>query len=381
MKKIIIACDSFKGSLTSEEAGRAAAEGVHSVMADAETVVVAIGDGGEGTTEALVSGLDGRFVECEASDPLGRRILARYGVSGDGLTAIMEMASASGLPLLKLDERNPLKTSTSGTGEMIADALGRGCRSFLIGIGGSATNDCGMGMLAALGARFYDKDGNVLTPSGENMTRTAKIDLGALDKRLAEAQFTVACDVDNPLYGTRGAAYVYGPQKGATPEMVAFLDEGMRRYAQALAAATGRDVAQMPGAGAAGGLGAAFKAVLDARLVPGIEMVLDTLRFDETIAGASLVITGEGRIDGQTLMGKAPAGVMQRARRQGIPTVAIGGAVTDAAQLVDAGFAAVLPVVGGPCDLATAMNTPTAKDNIARTCAQIINLINLTPLK
>lgn len=373
--KIVIACDSFKGSLTSAEVGEACAQGIRRELPEAEIDVVAVGDGGEGTVDALVAGLDGHFATCQVSDPLGRPVTARYGISGDGHTAIIEMAQASGLTLIRPEERNPLLTSTYGTGQMIADALKRGCSTVLAGIGGSATNDGGTGMLSALGVKFYDDNGHELDPCGAKLEDIARIDASGLMPEARQARFVVACDVDNPLYGDRGAAYVFAPQKGADSAMVRRLDNGLRVYAEAVKRAVGADVAQMPGAGAAGGLGAAFAAFLGAELKPGIDMMLSAIGFDHKIKDADLVITGEGRIDSQTLMGKTPAGVLAAAKRQGVKAVAIGGGVTEADALLNAGFLAVLPIVAGPVSLDEAMKADTARANAARTCRQIIRLL------
>lgn len=374
MKKIIITCDSFKGSLGSEEVGVAASEGVRMADDSIETLVVAVADGGEGTVDALVRGLDGHYVNCTVCGPLGAPVEARYGISGDGATAIMEMAQASGLTLIPESRRNPLYTSTFGTGQMIADALGRGCTTILMGIGGSATNDGGMGLLSALGVRFFDEDGSELKPSGESLEKIAAIDLNGMDRRARSATFRIACDVDNPLYGPDGAACVFAPQKGADAEAVERLDRGLRNYARIVEKTTGRDVAAMPGAGAAGGLGACFAAFFRSALEPGIELMLNAIHFDEIIAGADLIITGEGRLDSQTVHGKTPYGVLCAGRRQGIPVVAIGGAVTAYAELAAAGFRAVFPVVPGPCTLAEAMDAATARRNVANTVAQIVRL-------
>lgn len=374
MKKIIIACDSFKGSLGSEEVGVAASEGVRMADDTVETRVVAVADGGEGTVDALVRGLDGHYVSCTVGGPLGDPVGARYGISGDGNTAIMEMAQASGLTLIPECRRNPLYTSTFGTGQMIADALGRGCTTILMGIGGSATNDGGMGLLSALGVRFIDEGGSELTPCGESLEKIAAIDLSGMDSRARTATFRIACDVDNPLYGPDGAACVFGPQKGADAEAVERLDRGLRNYARIVEKTTGRDVAAMPGAGAAGGLGVCFAAFFRSILKPGIELMLNAIRFDEIIAGADLIITGEGRLDTQTVHGKTPYGVLCAGRRQGIPVVAIGGAVTAYAELAAAGFRAVFPIVPGPCTLAEAMDAATARRNVVNTVAQIVRL-------
>ncbi len=372
--KVVVACDSFKGSIDSRGAGNAVAAGVKAACPDADVNVLAVGDGGEGTVDALIDSLGGCRVECRVAGPLGDPVTADYGLSGDGTTAVMEMARASGITLIDAARRNPLYTSTFGTGQMIADALARGCRTIMMGIGGSATNDGGMGMLAALGAKFYDAAGNVLAPCGESLELVARADLSGLMPESRRARFMIACDVDNPLCGPRGASHVYGPQKGADAAMVERLDRGMAVYARALAAAAGRDCAEMPGAGAAGGLGFAFATVFDAELRPGIELVLDLLQFDKAIEGSSLVVTGEGRMDRQTVMGKAPWGIMQRARRQDIPAVAVAGSVSDAEVLVEAGFAAVFPVVAGPCTLEEAMEPEVAAGNLRRTAQMFTRL-------
>lgn len=375
-KKIIVACDSFKGSLSSREAGEAVAHGVKKSLPDARVTVVPVGDGGEGTMEAVVSALGGCFTACEVVGPSGTPVAASYGLC-PGNIAVMEMASACGLTLLREEERNPLLTSTFGLGGMISDALGKGCREFFLGIGGSATNDCGMGMLAALGARFFDNDNKELAPSGAAMTKVARIDLPGLDSRLSEARFVVACDVDNPMCGPRGAARVFAPQKGATPAMVEMLEAGARSYTAALSAAVGRDLSGMPGAGAAGGLGMALAAAFNTRLEKGIDMVLRAVGFDDILADAALVITGEGRIDSQTLMGKTPYGILSHSKVAGVPVVAVAGSVDDTEALIDAGFAAVLPVAGGPCTLAEAMEPVVARHNLSRTSSQIIRLLSL----
>ena len=325
MQKIIIASDSFKGSLTSAQVASSIAEGLRSVCADLDIVEVSVADGGEGTVEALRDTLGGRIVRCKVHDPLMREMEAAYAILADGCTAVLEMASASGLPLLTSEERNPLKTSTFGTGELIADALDRGCRQFLVGIGGSATNDGGMGVFAALGYRFLDRQGRVLPACGESLLKVADIDVSGVNPRLREAFFNVACDVDTPFCGPDGAAYVFAPQKGASPSDVEFLDKGLANFASVVQRRLGRDVRFVPGAGAAGGLGGGFLAFSNARLKKGIDMVLDAINFDALLEGADAVITGEGRIDSQTFKGKTPYGVMCRARAKDIPVYAIGG--------------------------------------------------------
>lgn len=374
MKKVIIACDSFKGSLSSEDVGNAAAEGVHRANPTIETRVVAVADGGEGTVEALVAGMSGRYIECTVRGPLDEPVAATYGISGDGRTAIMEMAQASGLTLLPAARRNPLMTSTYGTGQMIADALDRGCTTILMGIGGSATNDGGMGLLCALGVRFHDAKGIELEPCGASLEKIYSIDLRDMDQRARDARFLIACDVNNPLYGPDGAAYVFAPQKGADENTVRQLDKGLRNYARAIEKTIGRDVSAMPGAGAAGGLGACFAAFFNATLERGSELMLNAIHFDEAITGADMIITGEGRLDRQTIHGKTPYGVLQAGKRHNIPVVAIGGAVTACDELTCAGFLAVFPVVPGPCTLTEAMNSETTRVNVARTAEQIVRL-------
>lgn len=380
MKRITIAVDSFKGSLSSREVADAFEAGWRERIPNCQVRKVSIADGGEGTVDALVETLNGDYVEARVADPLGRPIVVRYGVIDGGTTAVMEMSAASGLPLIAPEERNPLLTSTYGTGEMIAHAMERGCRKFLVGIGGSATNDGGTGMLRALGFRFLDAEGCELVGGGEILERIAQIDSSNARKELGECEFVVACDVTNPLYGPEGAAYVFAPQKGADAAMVERLDQGLRIYARAIERYNGVQVDQIAGAGAAGGLGGGFKALLGARLERGIDMVLNAMQFDKIIAGSDLVITGEGRIDRQTTMGKAPSGVLREAMAQGIPTIAIGGAVQICDELEHSGFAAVLPIVAGPVALDVAMQREVAIANVRRTAAQIAGLLTLKKL-
>ena len=380
MKCITIAVDSFKGSLSSREVADAFEAGFRTRIPDCEVRKVSIADGGEGTVDALVETLNGDYVDARVADPLGRPIVARYGVIDGGTTAVMEMSAASGLPLIAPEERNPLLTSTYGTGEMIVHAMERGCRKFLVGIGGSATNDGGTGMLRALGFRFLDAEGRELVGGGEILERIAEIDSSNARKELNECEFVVACDVTNPLYGPEGAAYVFAPQKGADAAMVKRLDQGLRTYARAIERYNGVQVDQIAGAGAAGGLGGGFKALLGARLERGIDMVLNAMQFDRIIAGSDLVITGEGRIDRQTTMGKAPSGVLREATAQDIPTIAIGGAVQVCDELEHSGFAAVLPIVAGPVMLEVAMQREVAIANVHRTATQIAGLLTLKKL-
>lgn len=372
--KIVVASDSFKGSLSSLEVADAAAKAINECIPGCCVERVEVADGGEGTMEALHRTLGGVKVAVEVCDPLGRAITASYVKLADGVTAVLEMAVASGLPLLAPQERNPMKTSTYGTGQLIADALRKGCRKFLIGIGGSATNDAGMGMLEALGVRFLDAEGNLLHGSGESLEKVEDIDLSGVCAGLAESEFIIACDVDAPLYGPKGAACVFAPQKGADAEMVAMLNDGLEHFSSVVKRVTGKDVSDIPGAGAAGGLGGGFVAFLPARLERGIEMVLDAISFDERIRGASLIITGEGRVDFQTLTGKTPYGILKRARRQGIPVVAIGGSVVlGEKETSEAGFAGVYAVTPSDMPLEEAMKPETAVRNIYDTVKNILN--------
>ena len=438
MRKIIIASDSFKGSLTSLEVARAAEEGVKMVedtkaeegvkmVEDAKEVentektkkdswgyetcddrdnrecddrdnrewddrdnrecddmdsrewdirCIEIADGGEGTGATLTRVLGGDIVKAIVSDPLGRKIEATYGIatiSGHN-TAIMEMAQASGLTLLKPSERNPLLTSTHGTGEMILDALNRGCRRFLIGIGGSATNDGGTGMLEALGFKFIDSNGRQITGMcGGKINKIARISLPA---RLKEAEFIIACDVDTPFCGREGAAEVFGPQKGATPEEVVLLEDGMQSLNNIIKRDYGIDLSSIKGTGAAGGLGGAFHAFLDGRLQSGIGMVLDAIGFEEQIKDADLIITGEGRIDSQTCRGKVISGITSVAAKHGVPVIAIAGIVDmDEKEIEEDGLKAAFPIGPRPqneSDLEYAMRPEVASKNISETVAKAL---------
>jgi glycerate kinase len=330
--KIVIAPDSFKESLTAPEVAAAIEAGFREIFPEAEYVKLPMADGGEGTVAALIAATGGRLCEAVVTDPLGGRITARYGLSGDGTTAIIETAAASGLALVPTARRNPLVTTSRGSGELIKAALGSGARHLVIGIGGSATNDGGAGMLQALGVQLLDSDGREIGPGGGSLAGLARIDVTGLDPRLAECRIEVACDVTNPLTGPDGASAVYGPQKGATPEMVATLDDNLRRFAACIRGELGIEVETVPGSGAAGGMGAALQAFLGAQLRPGINIVMEAAGLDAAVRDADLVITGEGRIDSQTVQGKAPIGVARVAKRYGRPVIAIAVSVA-----VDAG--------------------------------------------
>lgn len=332
--KIIIAPDSFKESVSASRCAQAIKAGFVSIFPQAECVCLPIADGGEGTVEAMVEATDGKMVMLPVMGPMGDFVGAFYGLSGDGQTAFIEMAAASGLMLVPAGERNPLRATSYGTGELIRHALDAGVRHIILGIGGSATVDGGMGMAQALGARFLDERGESVGLGGWALQRLVKIDLSDLDPRLHDCRIEVACDVDNPLLGERGAAAVFGPQKGACIEMVAVLERGLQNYARVMLAATGQDVAAMVGGGAAGGMGAAARVFLNATLKSGIDIVLEAVHLEEALRDADLVITGEGRMDSQTVGGKAPVGVARIAKKYDIPVIGIAGVLGDGVEAV-----------------------------------------------
>lgn len=370
--RIVIAPDSFKGSLTALEVCAAAAEGIAAFDPQIECVTVPMADGGEGTVQSLVDATGGRLVTETVTGPLGETVEAQYGLLGDGRTAVIEMAAASGLPLVPPDRRNPLHTTTYGAGQLVRAALQAGCTRLIVGIGGSATTDAGLGLAAALGARLLDEQGQPVSPTGAGLAALAKIDLSEFDLRVAAAQIRVACDVDNPLYGPRGAAHVYGPQKGATPAIVEELDAGLRHFAQVAQRDLGVAVADLPGAGAAGGLGAGLVAFCGAQLEPGVHIVRETVGLAEKLQGADLCLTGEGRIDYQTAFGKTPKGVADLAAAAGVPVLAFGGSVAlDAPQLHDY-FAAIVSICNGPLTLEEAMEPARARQLIAHTAQQLV---------
>jgi glycerate kinase len=354
--RVVVAPDSFKGSLSALRVAEAMGRGVRAVFPEAQVVLAPIADGGEGTVDALVAATGGRLERHAVSGPLGDPVRAPWGVLGDGQTAVIEVAAASGLALVPRERRDPGAASTFGTGELVRAALDAGFRKLVLGIGGSATNDGGAGLLRALGARFLDGEGRDLPEGGAALARLSRIDLSALDPRLATAEIEVACDVQNPLTGPAGASVIYGPQKGASPELVRLLDASLARYAEVAQATTGRDVARTPGAGAAGGLGAGLLFFTPARLRPGIDLVLEAMRFPSLVQGASLVITGEGRADTQTAMGKAPVGVARAAARHGVPVVClVGGLAEGAEELYGCGIDALASIVPEPMTLEAAL--------------------------
>ncbi len=324
--KILIACDKYKGSLSALEVCSTIAEAIGSINQSIETISSPMADGGEGTVKTLVESEQGQYVRISVKGPLGGQTEAEFGII-NGDTAVIEMASASGMWLVPKQKLNPMETTTFGTGQLIAEALDKGCKKVIIGIGGSATNDGGMGMAQALGIKFYGQDGKELGLGGKNLSRISRIDMGGLHPKAAQAEFDIACDVDNPLTGKHGAAYVYGPQKGADENMVAELDRGLKNFASRVFETLNIDVDKIAGAGAAGGLGAGLAAFLNARLRPGTEIIIEATRLEDKIQGCSLVITGEGAMDKQTFFGKSAYGVANLAKKYSIPVISINGSV------------------------------------------------------
>ena len=351
MKKVIVAIDSFKGCLTSAEANQAASEGILAKMPEAEVVQVPVSDGGEGWLEAFQAAMRGEIVEVNVKDPLMRTIVAQYLVQGD--TAVIEIAKASGLTLLSPEERNPMVATSYGTGQLVVDAVRRGCKHIIVGLGGSATSDCGIGMLRAIIDSFA---------KGGSWDDVRELD---------DMHFTIATDVTNPLCGEQGAAHIFAPQKGASLEMVEALDARAKCFAEASAKHMGRDCQNMPGAGAAGGLGYAFLQYMNAECRSGIDLLLDTIHFDDLLQDADLVITGEGSADRQTLMGKLPFGILQRAQRHDVPVMLIAGRIADEHLLLDAGFSRVACINPPNLPLEIALQPATAKENIRKTIFHI----------
>ncbi|EPT6931151.1 glycerate kinase [Cronobacter malonaticus] len=350
LKKIVIAPDSFKESLSAMDVAKAIEAGFREIYPQAHYVCVPMADGGEGTVEAMVAATGGQIITTPVTAPLGNKVDGFFGLLGDGETAVVEMAAASGLHLVPAAQRDPRITTSYGTGELILAALERGVKAIIIGIGGSATNDGGAGMMQALGARFLDGEGHELAPGGAALAGLERLDLSALDPRLAQVSVTVACDVDNPLCGEKGASAVFGPQKGATPAMVTELDAALRRFGEQLEAVTGKTIISAPGAGAAGGMGAALLGMLNAELRPGIEIVIESLGLAQAVRDADLVITGEGRLDSQSIHGKTPIGVARVAKQFQRPMVAIAGSLTPDYQIVhehgiDAAFSVIDRIV------------------------------------
>ncbi|EMN7731811.1 glycerate 2-kinase [Bacillus thuringiensis] len=368
--KVVIASDSYKESLKAIEVCEAIERGFRAIFPNAKYVKIPIGDGGEGTVESLVDATGGRIISISVTGPLRESVQAFYGVSKDKKTAFIEMAAASGLQHVPVEKRNPLITTTKGTGELILHALNQGAEYIILGLGGSATNDGGAGMLAALGVRFINDKGEVIDPSGGTLHSIVAIDFSQMDPRLKGIKIEAACDVDNPLVGMQGASFVFGRQKGANVEMMKELDENLKHYANILKRYVSSDVSEIPGAGAAGGMGAAVISVLKGDLRKGIEIVLDYTNFDKHIEDADLIITGEGRIDEQTAYGKAPVGVAGRAKRFSVPVIAIGGSVSsDYSAVYEKGIDAVFSITTRPMTLEEAYRV--AEENIEMTTKNI----------
>ncbi|WP_318478893.1 glycerate kinase [Photobacterium leiognathi] len=354
--KIIIAPDSYKESLTAMEVATAIENGFRQVIPNAEYIKLPMADGGEGTVQSLVDASNGTIIERSVTGPLGEQVNGFFGLMGDGKTAIIEMAAASGLHLVSPELRNPMLTTSFGTGELILAALDKGVEHIIVGIGGSATNDGGIGMAKALGVRFLDENNKQISYSGGALDRLHRIDISNIDPRLVSVKLEVACDVDNPLCGEKGASQVFGPQKGATPEMVTQLDNNLAHYAEIIKRDLGKNVKDMAGAGAAGGMGAALLGLFNAQLRPGIEIVMDAVNLADVLKDADLVITGEGRIDSQTIHGKTPIGVARTAKRFNKPVIGIAGCLSyDCDVVYDHGIDAVFSVVPRSVSLAEAL--------------------------
>lgn len=376
MKKIVVAVDSFKGCLSSSAISEAVEEGILNVIPECKVIKLPVADGGEGTVEALAQATGGRIVTIRVHDPLMQPVHASYGISGDGETAIIEMSAASGLALIPPKEGNVMHTTTYGTGELVADAIRHGCRHFIIGVGGSATNDAGVGMMQALGVSFTDSKGNEIGAGGKNLSSIHHIDTRNQLAELSACTFHLATDVTNPFYGPQGAAHIFGTQKGANKEQVEILDKGMKHLANLLLETTGKDIGCLPGAGAGGGMGGGCVAFLDAAISSGIELILTYLHFDEIIHEADLIITGEGKMDSQTLFGKVPAGIARQAALQHIPVVAITGQIEDSEALSQAGLSAIFPIHPAPVSLKEAMQPHYAARNITRTIKQLCRILS-----
>ena len=369
--KIIIAPNAFKDSLSAIEAAEAMAEGVLAAVPEANIELVPVADGGDGLTEIVLKALDGQQVKANVTDPLGRPIEAQFCYLPDKKTAIIEMAEASGLRLLRSTERNPMLTTTLGTGQMILSALDLGAKRILVGLGGSATNDGGLGMAVALGAAFLDDNSRKIGPIGKNLSLISNVDLSNMDARVAQTTFEAICDVRNPLFGKDGAAYVYGPQKGASAEQVEKLDAGLRNLADILRKSANLDVSKLESAGAAGGSGMGLHAFFGAKLRPGVDIVLDLVNLDDALENADLVLTGEGQIDWQTAFGKAPAGVAQAAKRHKVPCLALAGSIgKNVEELYKVGITAVFSICQGPVPLEQALKH--AHQNLAKTTQQVV---------
>ncbi len=373
--KVVVAMDSFKGSISSSQAGKAVANGILQVYPDAQIDICSLADGGEGTMEALLYGMNGKKQEISVTDPLGRKIICEYGIAQDGHTAIIEMASAAGITLIKKEERNPFFTTTYGVGEIIADAIKKGCTKFLIGIGGSATNDGGAGMLQALGYGLLDQEGKPIPFGAKGLEKIDKIIDTEVNPELKKCHFTIACDVTNPLCGPKGCSAVYGPQKGADQKMVEQMEQWMEKYADAVKKSFPKADREYPGTGAAGGMGFAFRTFMNASLKSGIQIVLEETGIEQRIKNADLVVTGEGQLDGQTAMGKAPVGVARLAKKYKKPVIAFSGSVAkEAKRCNEQGIDAFFPILRQCMSVEEAMKIEIAEENLTDTAEQVFRL-------
>ena len=374
--RVVVAIDSFKGSMSSLEAGEAISKGIKKAHKDAEVEIRPLADGGEGTVEALSIGMGGKLINVDVTGPVGRKVNAVYGIVDSSKTAIIEMSQAAGITLVSGDEKNPLYTTTFGVGELIKDAINKGCRHFVVGIGGSATNDCGIGMLQALGYEFLDKEGKQVGFGASGVRDIVSIRDENVIKELSECYFRVACDVNNPLCGDLGCSAIYGPQKGATKEMVADMDGWLKNYSKIVKEKYPDADCEYPGTGAAGGLGYAFFNFTNSKLESGIKIVLDETKLEEYVKDADIVVTGEGRLDHQTVMGKAPVGVANIAKKYNKKVIAFSGSVTeDAGVCNEHGIDAFFPILRRIVTLEEAMQTDTAKRNLTDTAEQVFRLL------
>ena len=374
--RVVVAIDSFKGSMSSLEAGESISNGIKKAHKDTEVEIRPLADGGEGTVEALSIGMGGKLINVDVTGPVGRKVNAVYGIVDSSKTAIIEMSQAAGITLVSGDEKNPLYTTTFGVGELIKDAINKGCRHFVVGIGGSATNDCGIGMLQALGYEFLDKDGKQVGFGASGVRDIVSIRDENVIKELSECYFRVACDVNNPLCGDLGCSAIYGPQKGATKEMVADMDGWLKNYSKIVKEKYPDADCEYPGTGAAGGLGYAFFNFTNSKLESGIKIVLDETKLEEYVKDADIVVTGEGRLDHQTVMGKAPVGVANIAKKYNKKVIAFSGSVTeDAGVCNEHGIDAFFPILRRIVTLEEAMQTDTAKQNLTDTAEQVFRLL------
>ena len=367
--KAVIAIESFKGSLTSTEAGNAIADEIQKHFPKCSTEIIPIADGGEGMLTVMLNTIGGKTQRLTAHNPCMERIQTSYGISADGNTAFIEMASISGLPLIRKEQQNPMETTTYGTGEIIRDALEKGCTRFIIGIGGSATNDAGIGMLQALGFEFLDKNQQPLGLGGKVLAKIAFISTQKVHPKAKNAHFIVACDVQNPFFGPNGAAAIYARQKGADDAMIEELDRGMQAFAQVILQETGKDISMTPGSGAAGGMGGGLLAFLNAELRSGADLLLDLCQFETKIEEADIIITGEGRMDQQSLMGKIPGKILEAGKRKNIPVIAFAGSIADKEILESAGFKGLFTTKPDSMPLEEAMKPDIAIQNIKSTVA------------